>query len=152
MALATSQRRASSTAQESVEEKEGKDAKSIDKLSLAVFTMAAFGADNSFGTWKLNISKSKFDHGPAPVKSLTSTREAADGGVKVTTTREQANGTPINSSYTAKYDGTEAPVTGAPWDTIAIKQENADTFTATFKKGERFSQIPEWSFLRMVRP
>src|SRR5450755_1865823 len=43
-------------------------------------TVAAFGADNSLGTWKLNMSKSKFDPGPGPVKSLTSMREAADGG------------------------------------------------------------------------
>jgi hypothetical protein len=70
-------------------------------LALAVVTVAAFGADNSLGTWKLNMSKSKFDPGPGPVKSLTSMREAADGGVKVTSTGEQANSTPINSSYTA---------------------------------------------------
>ena len=36
------------------------------------------------------------------------------GGVKVTTTGENMDGTPINSSYTAKYDGKEYPVTGAP--------------------------------------
>src|SRR5450755_2255156 len=103
-------------------------------LALAVVTVAAFGADNSLGTWKLNMSKSKFDPGPGPVKSLTSMREAADGGVKVTSTGEQANSTPINSSYTAKYDGTEAPVTGSPWDAISIKQVNANNFTATTKK------------------
>ena len=47
-----------------------------------------------------------------PVKSLTVTREAADGGVKQTTTGEQTNGTAINASYTAKYDGKDVPVTG----------------------------------------
>ena len=49
-------------------------------------------------------------------------REASDGGVKVTTTGEYMDGTPINGSFTAKYDGKEYPVTGAPWDTISIKQ------------------------------
>ena len=44
------------------------------------------------------------------------------------------DGTPINSSYTAKYDGKEYPVTGAPWDTISIKQINANTFTSEVKK------------------
>ncbi len=93
--------------------------------------IAAFGADNSLGTWKLNVEKSTYTPAPFPIKNLTSTREASDGGVKVTTTGEQANGTPINASYTAKYDGTASPVTGsgAPYDTISIRQVNANTFT-----------------------
>jgi hypothetical protein len=67
------------------------------------------------------------------VKSLTATREASDDGIKVTMTGERADGTPINGSYTAKYDGKEYPVTGAPYDSIAIKQVNANTFTTTQK-------------------
>jgi hypothetical protein len=102
-------------------------------LVLAV-AVAAFAADNSLGTWKLNLEKSKYSPGPPTIKSLTSVREASDGGVKVTSTGEQADGTPINSSYTAKYDGKEYPVTGAPWDSIAIKQVNANTLTTTTKK------------------
>jgi hypothetical protein len=105
-------------------------------IALAITTIAALGADNSIGTWKLNVEKSKYTPAPMPVKSLTSTREASDGGVKVTTTGERADGTPINASYTAKYDGTESQVTGSgpPYDTIAIKQINANTFTDERKK------------------
>lgn len=102
-------------------------------IGLAIMASSAFAADNSLGTWKLNMEKSKFSPA-APVKSLTSIREAADGGVKVTTTGEQADGTAINASYTAKYDGNESPVTGAPYDTISIKQVNASTLTVTQKK------------------
>jgi hypothetical protein len=94
---------------------------------------AAFGVDNSLGTWKRNIDKTKSSV-PPTVKSLTTVREASDSGVKVTTTGENMDGTPINSSYTAKYDGKEYPVTGAPWDTISIKQLNANTFTSEVKK------------------
>ncbi len=101
-------------------------------LSMAFLAVAMFAADNSLGTWKLNMEKSKFTPS-APVKSLTSTREASDDGVKVTTTGERADGTPINASYTAKYDSKEYPVTGAPYDTIAIKQVNANTLTADQK-------------------
>src|ERR1700758_4110315 len=104
---------------------------SIRLMALTVFTvMSAFSADESLGTWKLNLEKSKFSPS-APVKSLTTTREASDGGVKVTSTGERADGTPINASYTAKYDGKEYPVTGSPYDTIAVKQVNANTFTFT---------------------
>src|SRR6267154_2140749 len=104
-------------------------------LGLAVMTIAAFGADNTIGTWKLNVEKSKYTPAPMPVKSLTVTREAADGGVKQTTTGEQADGTPVNAGYTAKYDGNDVQVTGnAPYDTIAIKQVNANTLTDARKK------------------
>ncbi len=97
---------------------------------LAISTAIAFGADNSLGTWKLNMEKSKYTPSPMPVKSLSITREASDGGVKVSNAGEQADGTAINAAYTAKYDGTEVNVTGnAPYDRIAIKQVNANTFT-----------------------
>jgi len=102
-------------------------------IGLALIASAAFAADNTLGTWKLNMEKSKFSP-VTPVKSLTSIREASDGGVKVTTTGEQADGTAINASYAAKYDGNESPVTGAPYDTISIKQINAKTLTFTQKK------------------
>jgi hypothetical protein len=100
-------------------------------IALAITTFAALGADNSVGTWKLNLEKSKYSPTPMPVKSLTVTREASDGGVKVTTTGERSDGTAINATYTAKYDGSPASVsgTGAPYDTIAVKQVNANTLT-----------------------
>ncbi|MGB7547744.1 MAG: hypothetical protein WBM14_08340 [Terracidiphilus sp.] len=98
---------------------------------LAITTpLAALGADNSLGTWKVNIAASKYTPAPWPVKSLTVVREAAPGGVKVTTTGELTDGTAINTSYIANYDGTPAGVTGkgAPYDNFSIKQVDANTF------------------------
>jgi hypothetical protein len=104
-------------------------------IALTMTTMAALGADNSIGTWKLNAEKSTYKPAPMPVKNVTVTREASDGGVKVTITGEQADGTPVNASYTAKYDGKDVQVTGnAPYDTISIKQVNANTMTDARKK------------------
>ena len=105
-------------------------------VALAITTVAALGADNSIGTWKVNTAKSKYTPAPMPVKSLTSAREAAPGGVKVTLTGERADGTAINATYTAKYDGSAAAVTGsgAPYDSISIKQVNANTFTYEAKQ------------------
>ena len=106
---------------------------SILLIGVTLLTVTSVSAaDQSLGSWKLNMEKSKFSPS-APVKSLTTVREASDGGVKVTTTGERADGTPINASYTAKYDGNPSPVTGAPYDSIAIKQVNAHAFTATQK-------------------
>jgi hypothetical protein len=104
-------------------------------IALAITTIAALGADNSIGTWKLNVEKSKYTPAPMPVKSLTVTREASDGGVKQTVTGERSDGTAASGSYTAKYDGKDVQVTGnAPYDTIAIKQVNANTLTEERKK------------------
>ena len=107
----------------------------IFKLALATLaitsTVAAFAADHSLGTWKLNVEKSKYSPGPLPVKSLSTTREADGEGVKATTIGERSDGSPINASYSAKFDGSPASVSGqgAPYDTISIKQVNANTFT-----------------------
>src|SRR5260370_41156685 len=104
-------------------------------LALAITTVTAFGADNTIRTWKLNVEKSKYTPAPLPLKNLTVTRETSDGGVKVTATGEQTDGTAINGSYTAKYDGKDVQVTGnLPYDTIAIKQVNANTLTDSRKK------------------
>ena len=43
---------------------------------VAITAVAALGADNSIGTWKVYVAKSKYTPAPFPVKSLTSTREA----------------------------------------------------------------------------
>jgi hypothetical protein len=102
-------------------------------ITFAVVAMAAIalGADNSLGTWKYNAAKSKPAPGESPIKSLTLVREAAGGGVKQTAKGERADGTKIDGSYTAKYDGEEVmPAgTGPAWDMIGVKQVNANTIT-----------------------
>ena len=104
-------------------------------IGLAITTIAAVAADNTLGTWKLNMAKSKFTPQPSPVKSLTIQRDASEGGVKVTVKGERADGSAADSSYTAKYDGAEVPVAGnAPYNAIAVKQVNANTLTDERKK------------------
>src|SRR5258706_4520844 len=88
------------------------------------------GAPSSPRTRKLNTAKSKTT-GDNPAKSRTEVREATpNGGVKVTSTRQMADGTTINFSYTYKYDGKEYPVTGGPFSTISSKRIDANTITA----------------------
>jgi hypothetical protein len=56
----------------------------------------------------------------------------------VTNTGDRTNGTAINTSYTAKYDGTPGSVSGegAPYDTVSIKQVDANTFVYDAKKSD----------------
>jgi hypothetical protein len=104
-------------------------------VGLAITSIAMFGADNSIGTWKRNVVKSKTTPPIAnPIKSLTLVYEAIDGGVKLTATGERQDGTKINGGYSAKYDGKEYPVTGTTWDTTSLKQIDANTFTFENKK------------------
>jgi len=64
-------------------------------LMLSAFGMPA--ADNSLGTWKRNIEKSKYNPMPQdPYKSQTMVREASGNGVKVTVTGERKDGTPAD--------------------------------------------------------
>ena len=102
---------------------------------IAITAIGMFGADNSIGTWKRNVAKSTSTPLVTnPITSLTMVLEAADGGVKETVTGQRKDGTPINGGFTAKYDGKEYPVTGAPWDMTSMKQINADTFTFESRK------------------
>ena len=110
----------------------------ITTVALTIFMSAALcGADNTLGTWKLNVEKSKYDPGPPMVKSVTLVREAAPGGgAKMTATGVRADGTAINGSSTVKYDGKDYPVLGNPnYDTVAVTEVDTNTHTAVYKKG-----------------
>src|SRR5687767_13070724 len=89
-------------------------------LLIATAAMGLSAADNSIGTWKRNVEKSQYTPMPKnPIKSQTMVREAVDGGVKVTTKGQRADGSPVNATYTTKYDGTPVSVseTGSTFDT-----------------------------------
>ena len=103
----------------------------------AVTAIGLLAADNSIGTWKRNSDKTKYNPPPPnPFKSQTMVREAVDGGVKVTSKGQRADGTPVEMTYTVKYDGKAVPVAGkgSNFDTISVKQIDANTFTSESRK------------------
>jgi hypothetical protein len=112
--------------------------KKVLSMTLAALAMAviAFGADNTLGSWKYNAAKSKLASGVSPITNLTVTREAIDGGAKISAKGERADGSKIDTTTTAKYDGKAVAVTGTglTWDTSAIKQVDANTLTETRSK------------------
>ncbi len=117
--------------------------KSSLRIMMATVAMAAvaFCADNTLGTWKLNAAKSKAAAGVSPIKSLTVVRAAAGDAVKVSVKGEREDGTKIDASYTAKYDSKTVTISGGGlgYDTLAIKQVDADTLTDTrSKKGGKY--------------
>jgi hypothetical protein len=97
-------------------------------------------ADNpAIGTWKLNLSKSKYPEGAAP-QSLTRTVSADGDSVKYSFEGTDAKGAATKYGFTVKYDGKDVDFSGTtPYgaDHIAIKQLNSHQWKATLKKGDK---------------
>ena len=87
------------------------------------------------GVWKVNLAKSKYNPGPAPQSSTititidNNTETYAAEGV-------DGSGNAVHGSFTAKLDGTDAPVTGNPYgDTISVKRHSPTHYVVSIKKG-----------------
>ena len=99
--------------------------------------VSAQASNPRFGTWKLNVAKSKYDPGPAP-QSVTMKIEAAGEGEKSTTEGVNATGAPTKTEYTAQYDGKDYAMTGSQnADMVSLKRIDARTLERTDKKGEK---------------
>lgn len=112
---------------------------------LVAFLVLSFPApghaqpDPAIGNWKLNLAKSKFARGTAPM-NLRVLIEVAGQGVKVTSTTLRANGKTIVVHYTAYLDGQDYPVTGSPdYDTVSLKR-NGTTVEGTRKQAGKVVQ------------
>lgn len=108
-------------------------------LAATLFAQAAGGlaaaqSDPFVGTWKLDVTKSKFQPGPGP-KSQTRTW-AGDGRVSVQGVN--AAGQPVGYEYTIKTDGKAYSTTGAvpnAADTVSSRRIDANTIESTFTRG-----------------
>src|SRR5277367_2056316 len=106
---------------------------------LAVAVAATVQAQSSpiVGTWKLNVTKSKYDPGPTP-KNLTRTVTADGDSFKYTFEGVAGDGKPISYGFTTKFDGKDNAITGSipnGADTINGKRVDANRYEATLKKG-----------------
>jgi len=103
-------------------------------LVVLALNVSAAAADQQSGTWKMNAAKSTYSPGPAP-KSATVKIDSDAENIKVTADGIDAAGNPTHVEYTAKYDGKDYPLTGAPnADTIAVERIDASTVQSTAKK------------------
>jgi hypothetical protein len=92
--------------------------------------------DSQVGVWKLNAAKSKYSPGPKPTTGTT-TIEAAGAGTKVSVDQTMPDGTKRQYSFTANYDGKDAPIAGnnPDADTVARTRVDATTVRTASKKG-----------------
>ena len=103
-------------------------------VGLALTPAAAQAPNQLFGTWKLNLAKSKFSPGPPP-KSMTIIYSPAGFGMKIVVDLVPAEGKAEHWEMRPMFDGAEHPVTGNPnADTISIKRISDTKGESTLKK------------------
>lgn len=94
------------------------------------------------GTWKLNLTKSKYSPGPVPKSSTIKIEAAAGGGLKQTTDQVTASGESRHIEVTAMFDGKDAAVKGNPdVDTQAYKRVDDRSYEVTGKKNGKVTTI-----------
>ena len=92
--------------------------------------------DPFVGTWKLNVSKSRFAPGQEK-KSETRMVVTGPTGMKVSVDRVNKDGTTQEYEYTANLDGKSYPIVGqGPYgaDSIATNLSTPNTIQSTLKK------------------
>ena len=92
--------------------------------------------ESLYGTWKINIAKSKYSPGPAP-KSSIAKWEPSDGGVKLTVDIVPATGEAQHFECSGKFDGKDNKVVGnnPDADTMAFSKIDDHTYRVAQKKG-----------------
>lgn len=104
-------------------------------LCAALTTLSA--ADDPFnGAWRLNTAKSKYDPGPGPDKATVTIQ--SDGVTTTVKTESSYEGKSFATSYSARLDGTPAPLQGSPVaDTVSIKKTGERTRELKSLKGDK---------------
>jgi hypothetical protein len=79
----------------------------------SMWAIPAFASENWVGSWKLNAAKSHFGT-VAATRAQTLKFEATPDGIKLTSDGTDAQGKPMHSDYTSKFDGKDVAWTGNP--------------------------------------
>lgn len=103
-------------------------------LIYAGWSQTAESDDPILGTWKLNLSKSKYIPGPAP-RSQTRVYRKTEAGIVCTIETVDFRGRPQPPiEFAEKYDGRDYPVTGSSiGDALALTRINDYLAEATMK-------------------
>jgi hypothetical protein len=98
---------------------------------LSAIALAA--PDPHIGTWKMNVSKSKFSPGPAP-KAVTSVYTEEGGWIVIKTDATDSAGQAVNRTNRYRVDGKEYPYEGPQGKgTISLKRIDDQTTEGVVK-------------------
>ncbi len=97
--------------------------------------LAASAADPVLGVWKLNLSRSRYNPGPAP-RSQTRTYVQTANGIQVTIRSIDTTGRSSTIEFPEKYDGKDYAVQGSDVaDALAMVRINDYMAEASMKHG-----------------
>jgi hypothetical protein len=105
-------------------------------VALIVSSPVLAQQDAHIGVWKQNFAQTKLvppPIGPQP-QSITRTYEKFGDGLKATFVTISADGKRTTTTYSAHFDGKDYPVTGANFDTIALKKIDNYSFSNVNKR------------------
>ena len=107
-----------------------------------------WAADNPLlGTWKLNLSKSKWNPPPGPLRQITTYAPFGEDGLFVTIEGVNAQGEPTFAQWAATYDGRDYPVPSSRTG-VSLRLKRIDFYTTErtdYKDGK-----PLTTFRRVV--
>jgi hypothetical protein len=108
-------------------------------VCLGAARVSSAADDPLFGTWKMNVEKSKMTPPEAMPKSMTRTVEADGDGAKYSFETTKADGSTGSYHFAVKFDAKDYEISGngAPYgaDHIAIKKISAHSYSSTLKRG-----------------
>jgi hypothetical protein len=96
------------------------------------FAASAQSADPWFGTWKLNLAKSTYSPGPPPRTATIRKVEPWEGGLKETGDGVNPEGQATHTEISAKFDGKDYPIKGAPAANTTRAYTRIDHHTTQF--------------------
>ena len=100
----------------------------------AAWSAAASAAEQWVGSWKLNTAKSQL--GTNAIRAQTVTFESTPTGIKLTSEGIDAQGRPMKSAYTSRFDGKCTAWAGNPVaDEVCPKRIDDHSYENVWKKG-----------------
>jgi hypothetical protein len=93
-------------------------------------------ADPLIGRWTLDVTRSRYEPGPAP-QSETRVYEAFGGmgkGIKASFRRVDSVGKKVTITYSAMYDGKDYKYSGPDADTISLTHPDPNTLDVILKR------------------
>jgi len=113
----------------------------IAMITASMIGLSAQTTSPFAGTWKLNLEKSKYDPGPAPMSSTVKI-EAIENGEKAAVDQVDSQGRATHVEFTAKFDGKDYAVEGDPTqDAVSNRKINDYSFETTRKKDGRVTVV-----------
>jgi len=95
--------------------------------------VAQSAKDPLVGTWVLDRGKSDFVPDNATLQKRIMIFKVVENGLNCVIKTENTRGEVVESSYTAKYDGKDAPIDVSILDTVSLKRVEANTYERTGK-------------------